>query len=310
MKTQIKEKQIRRREFVIYSMLACGIACAAASVLLVAMATIHPVARLIAAPGAAAAWTVACILLVWHLGLRLPLVLSPDRLTVRGPRSDSVFRLGRVLEARWSIAFRNPTLSLRTCEATVKIKFSEFEYPDQLVLVRYFRKYVPARAHRDWYRFCRYAIYLRRRVMVDARDTRTPSQRRWETIFRWVGVTTEATLLGMFSREAGQAHLNRELAEEAARNAIPHEAFSDSEPEERWLEFSAWFAFLAACLLPLIAYFVVGWWRITLFGAAAALLAWSLFAWRKQSQFEEELALETAAEVIDRWEKVEEKTVR
>jgi hypothetical protein len=282
--------------------LAGGVLVAGLCVALFAISWFNPAIRISTIYLALATGWIATCLSLYFCHLRLPVVIAEDCCSAARLRGTLSLRLPLVLEARWSIRFRHPTLLVRTSKARYLIKFAEYELPDQLLLIRYFRQYLPARAHRDWYRFCRYALFIRRRVVDDLRDERTPRQRRWDAIFHWIGVTTESVLIGMFSRDAGQMHMNRAVNESIAKNAIPHEAFSDSEPEERWFEASAVIAALIALILPVVAYFVAGWWSTGILAGIPLLMAWSLFAWRKQAQFEEELALDTADDVMRRWD--------
>ncbi len=145
--------------------------------------------------------------------------------------------------------------------------------------------------------------------MIEARDDRTPVQRRWETACKWIGVTTGAAVLGSFSEDAGRAYMNSELAEEMAQYAIPHEALSDTELNERWFEVGAWAASIGAIALLC----AIAWnpdWAGYLGVGAVLLIILSIWAWRKQSRVEDEIALETSADVMARWEHGEANVVR
>ncbi len=94
--------------------------------------------RIIFVPLAAVAWLTGRILLLFFLNARLPLALTPESL--RTPRVTQTIELplAYVLEARWSVAFRTPTLRMRSSKAVAKIKFPQYTNADQLKLVRNF----------------------------------------------------------------------------------------------------------------------------------------------------------------------------
>ncbi len=301
----VSTKSIHFKRHEVYAAAMVAVATSAGAIALVEVAHFAALPRgiFLAALAGAAMLALMSVAIVMHVfRVRRPLVAGRDELSVPRAFSCPRFPHKMIVEARWSIACRRPTIKLRAAHQRATVGLFEYAWEDQLWLIRYLRARVPARAHRDWYRFCRYALYVRRRVQIERRDTRTARESRWEAVCLWVGIMTEATLIGLFNRDAGQAHLHARMAQEFARDKPPREAFTDTELQECGWAGVGGLAILAGCVAMIGACWLAMPFAGGAIGAGAVLVAAGIYSFRRHAEFEDDVARETAPDVVARWE--------